>query len=282
MKLTRRIDADHPGPSPSNPLSRLIRAHPSLGDFWGYIRIKSPSLLLGAALGAALGGVLVSSAQRSPSHGPSTASPRPSGSARPQSRPATTSPLHIRPTPTATHVDLGALWGRVFEGRAPAYESLAAAEAQADQRPPGASVNRTTNTVRFTGAVAAITIVADPPNGRDMAFRAAGLENPTIEVTRNARMTVRFVNADGNSAHGWLLLDSVVRIGNVVHGPRAFPGAFAEILGDPTGAGQPVETIAFRAAELGTYRYECPVPRHAAMGMQGTSWSPLELHPWPW
>jgi plastocyanin len=117
--------------------------------------------------------------------------------------------------------------------------------------------------------VAAITIVADPPNGRDMAFRAAGLENPTIEVARNAGVTVRFVNGDADSAHGWLLLDPVVRIGDIVHGPRAFPGAFAQILGDPTGAGQPVETIAFRAAEPGAYRYECPVPGHAAMGMQG-------------
>jgi plastocyanin len=102
-----------------------------------------------------------------------------------------------------------------------------------------------------------------------MAFRAAGLENPTIEVTRNARVSVRFVNGDGDSAHRWLLLDPVVHVGRIVHGPRAFLGAFAQILGDPTSAGQPVETIAFRAAEPGTYRYECPVPGHAAMGMQG-------------
>ncbi len=268
MKLTRRIDADQPGPSPRNLLSRLRLAHPCLGDFRGaaYIRIKSPSLLLAIALGAALAGVLVSSALRSPSHGPGSASYGPGGTSP---GPGGTSPLHIRPTPPATHVDLGALWGRVFEGRASAYEPLAAAEAQADHHPPGASVDRSTNTVRFTGAVAAITIVADPPNGREMAFRAAGLENPTIEVARNARVTVRFVNGDGDSAHGWLLLDPVVRIGDIVHGPRAFPGAFAQILGDPTGAGQPVETIAFRAAEPGTYRYECPVPGHAAMGMQG-------------
>jgi plastocyanin len=62
----------------------------------------------------------------------------------------------------------------------------------------------------------------------------------------------------------------VVQIGKIVHGPRAFPGAFAPILSDPTSAGQPVETVVFRATAPGTYRYECPVPGHAAMGMQGT------------
>jgi plastocyanin len=37
-----------------------------------------------------------------------------------------------------------------------------------------------------------------------------------------------------------------------------------------TFAGQPIETISFRATTDGAYRYECPVPGHAAMGMQGT------------
>jgi plastocyanin len=107
-----------------------------------------------------------------------------------------------------------------------------------------------------------------------MRFRAAGLENPTIEVARGALVKVEFVkvefvNGDNDSAHGWLLLDPIVRIGSTVHGPRAFAGAFA-LLGDPTSAGQPVATITFRATRSGTYRYECPVPGHAAMGMQGT------------
>lgn len=41
------------------------------------------------------------------------------------------------------------------------------------------------------------------------------------------------------------------------------------MLGDPTSQGQPVETIRFRASTSGTYRYECPVPGHASMGIQG-------------
>lgn len=159
--------------------------------------------------------------------------------------------------------------GRALAGRAPETETLARAEAQANALPAGALVDRATNTISFGGAHASIAIVASPPDGTDMRFRAAGLENPTIDVARGAVVKVHFVNADSDSAHGWLLLDPVATIGNTVHGPRAFPGAFA-LLGDPTSAGQPAATIAFHASRAGTYRYECPVPGHAAMGMQGT------------
>lgn len=166
--------------------------------------------------------------------------------------------------------DLGRIWGAAFRGQAPSYEPLSTAEVQAGAIPASATVDRQTNTVRFAGPTAALTVVASPPNGRDMAFRAAGLENPTIEVRQGARVTVRFVNGDSDSAHGWLLLDPIVESGRTFHGPRAFPGAYAPILGDPTNQGQPDETIRFTATASGTYRYGCPVPGHAAMGMQGT------------
>lgn len=174
-----------------------------------------------------------------------------------------------RPVPAAGRIDLGRVWGRAFAGHDAEHEPLPRAEADANHVPAGATVDRAANQIRFTTGKAAMTIVANPPNGRDMAFRIAGMENPTIQVARGAIVTIRFVNGDGDSAHGWLLLDPIVQIGSVVHGPRAFAGAYAPILGDPTPAGQPIETIAFRAATDGTYRYECPVPGHAAMGMQG-------------
>ncbi len=170
---------------------------------------------------------------------------------------------------TSGRMNAGAGIGRALLGRAPQYESLALAETQANQAPAGASVDPKANTIRFTGPNAALTIVANPPTGRDMAFRAAGLENPTIEVARGAVVTVHFVNGDNDSAHGWLLIAPVVTVGDTPHGPWAFPGSYASILGDPTNAGQAAETISFRASRGGTYRYECPVPGHAAMGMQG-------------
>jgi FtsP/CotA-like multicopper oxidase with cupredoxin domain len=174
-----------------------------------------------------------------------------------------------RTVPTAQRVDLGEVWGHAFQDRATAHESLPRAEADANLRPAGAVVDRATNTIRFRTLTAAMTVVANLPNARDMAFRIGGLENPTIEIRRGTLVKIRFVNGDSDSAHGWLLLDPIVQIGAVVHGPRAFAGAYASILGDPGPTGQPTETIAFRASRDGTYRYECPVPGHAAMGMQG-------------
>jgi rusticyanin len=161
--------------------------------------------------------------------------------------------------------------GRALAGRASQTVPLARAEALADAVPTGATIDRSTNSILFAGRTAAIAIVANPPNSVDMRFRAAGLENPTIKVTRGALVKIQFVNgdSDSDSAHGWLLLNPIVKLGNIVHGPRAFYGAFA-LLGDPTSAGQPATTITFRATHSGTYTYECPVPGHAAMGMQGT------------
>ena len=180
-------------------------------------------------------------------------------------------PAALRPAALRTpQIDLGQIWGRAFAARATQHEALSRAESEANQVPAGATVDRTANLIRFTTRNATMTVVANPPNGRDMAFRIAGLENPTIQIPRGARVTIRFVNGDSDSAQGWLLLDPVVQVGSTVHGPRAFPGADAPILGDPTPAGQPMETITFRATTDGTYRYECPVPGHAAMGMQGT------------
>jgi len=191
----------------------------------------------------------------------SGSSPNPSANTGPLAQP-TLAPSAYRPS------NIGQAMGRALAGRASQTVSLARAEALADAVPIGAPVDRTTNSIRFAGRTAAMAIVANPPNGADMHFRAAGLENPTIEVARGALVKIQFVNGDSDSAHGWLLLTPIVRIGNIVHGPRAFAGAFA-LLGDPTSAGQPVTTITFRATRTGTYRYECPVPGHAAMGMQG-------------
>lgn len=204
---------------------------------------------------AAAAGVGVTEGVRSGS----SAHPSVHGTSVPQ---AALAPSAYRPT------NIGQAMGRAFAGRAPETMSLARAEALADAKPRAATVDRAGNSIQFTGTTAALSIVASPPNGTDMRFRAAGLENPTIRVARGTLVKIQLVNGDSDSAHGWLLLNPVVKIGNVVHGPRAFADAFA-LLGDSTTAGQPATTITFRATQSGTYRYECPVPGHAAMGMQG-------------
>jgi FtsP/CotA-like multicopper oxidase with cupredoxin domain len=172
-------------------------------------------------------------------------------------------------TSSAARPDVGRIIGLALAHRPTDHESLAKAERDADEVPSNARIDIADNTVSFFGTRADLTIVASPPTGTDMAFRAAGLEDPTINVRRGTLVTIRLVNGDRDSAHGWMLLCPVVEVGGAPHGPRAFPGAFAPMLGDPTAAGQPLETISFRAGTVGSYVYACPVPGHAAMGMRG-------------
>ena len=105
-----------------------------------------------------------------------------------------------------------------------------------------------------------------------MTFQVAGLADPTIVVPVGATVTVRFINADHDEAHGWLLTPArpsfpyMAMMGS----PVAFPGAFARPLGDPNASGRPEETITFRATVPGQYTYLCPVPGPAQQGMYGT------------
>jgi FtsP/CotA-like multicopper oxidase with cupredoxin domain len=160
--------------------------------------------------------------------------------------------------------------GRALAGRAPQTVALAAAEREANAIPPGATVDPRAGLIRFQTTTVSLMMAASPPDGPDMRFRAAGLSDPTISVPRGARVTVHLINADSDTAHGWVLLSPAVDIGGVPHGPRAFAGSVAGLLGDPTSAGQAAETITFNASQPGTYAYICPVPGHAAMGMHGT------------
>ena len=143
--------------------------------------------------------------------------------------------------------------GRAMTGNGDFAVSQSQAEALGNQIPRGAQVDRKSNTLRFTASTVRFAVVASPP-GADMAFRVAGMRDPTIEVPAGAQVTVQFVNGDSDMAHMWLL------------GARL---AAARPLGDPSGAGQPGETISFTARPAGSYHYFCAFPGHAAQGMQG-------------
>ena len=165
--------------------------------------------------------------------------------------------------------DLATELGRQLAGNGQAAIALSRVEALANQRPAGAQVDAAAKTVRFTTARVNLVMVGSPPTA-DMKFRAAGIDNPTIEVPAGAQITLEFINGDSDMAHMWLL-----QIGD--SGPASVqPGwgggahvAAAPPLGDPTSAGQPAETISFTAPPPGTYHYDCPFPGHAAQGMYG-------------
>jgi len=103
-----------------------------------------------------------------------------------------------------------------------------------------------------------------------MKFRTAGINDPTIEAPPAANITLEFINGDSDMAHMWLLVAGEASADSFGYGGHgAGHIAAAPPLGDPTSAGQPVETVNFTAPEVGTYHYMCPFPRHAAEGMSG-------------
>jgi rusticyanin len=157
--------------------------------------------------------------------------------------------------------------GTSLAGRAPQTVSTSQAKALAEQSPSDASINRSTRTITFTASTVSFTAVAIPPFGPDMTFGIAGLTDPTIIVPVNAQVTVHFINADTDEAHGWIVTthQPPFTFGQTVI--PAIPGAFAGILGDPTPSGDAAETLTFRATTPGTYQYLCPMPGHAQMGM---------------
>jgi rusticyanin len=159
--------------------------------------------------------------------------------------------------------------GSRLAGRAPQTVSTAQTKSLSEQVPAGATIDRATRTITFTSGTVSFTVVAIPPFGPDMTFGIAGMNNPTVVVPRGARVTVQFINADTNEAHGWIVTthEPPFTFGQTVM--PAITGAFAGVLGDPTTAGNGAETITFQADTTGNYQYLCPMPGHAQMGMHG-------------
>ena len=155
--------------------------------------------------------------------------------------------------------------GRAMAGNGDSAVSLAKAESLANEIPAGAQVGTTDRTIRFTARDVCFVVVASPPSA-DMKFRTAGIDDPTIEVPAGARVTVEFINGDSDMAHMWIL-GAGAGSQSGVDGNGAV--AAARPLGDPTAAGQPLETITFTAPAAGEYHYYCAFPGHAAQGMLG-------------
>jgi rusticyanin len=158
--------------------------------------------------------------------------------------------------------------GTALAGHSPSVASAATARVLGSQVPSGARADAAANTITFTSQRVAFTVVAVPPGGPDMTFRIGGLVNPALVLPEGTTVQVQFINADTDEAHGWEVTSSGPPFAFGL-GPPAIPGALARPLGDPTGAGDPAETITFSGGKAASYEYACPMPGHAQMGMHG-------------
>jgi len=103
-------------------------------------------------------------------------------------------------------------------------------------------------------------------------FHIAGLTNPTIVVPAGAKVTIEFINADEDMAHGLVITNTGAASAwmPMMTAAAAFSGAALWFLGESTTAGMHEGTLSFTASAPGDYRYLCPIPGHAQEGMVGT------------
>jgi len=160
--------------------------------------------------------------------------------------------------------------GTRLRGTAPQTVSTSQVRTLGDQVPAGASVDKAADKITFIRATVSFIVVAIPPGGPDMTFRVAGLTNPNIVVPQGSQVTVEFINADTDEAHGWLVTNQQPPFNFGQSRQPAISGGSAGLIGDPTTAGDGARTVTFRADPTGTYQYICPMPGHAQMGMHGT------------
>ncbi len=135
--------------------------------------------------------------------------------------------------------------GTQLAADSPMYLPASQAQAMASAVPPGA--REAGNTITFTSSRVSFTVAAVPPGGPDMTFRIGGLVNPALIIPARATVTVEFINADTDEAHGWEVTSTGPPF-PFQTGQPALPGAFARALGDPTSAGDGAETITFTAS----------------------------------
>lgn len=136
----------------------------------------------------------------------------------------------------------------------------------------GAHVDRSTDTVTYSGRSVTLVALSSPHGIPDMRFEIDGLVNPTVIVPQNARLTFHLVNTDWGEVHGLAVTTT----------PPPYPFMAMMATSDrlflwplPPRSTRNLATAEYAASSAGvtlaagSYDYLCPVPGHAQQGMYG-------------
>lgn len=170
-------------------------------------------------------------------------------------------------------------WGMMGPGyaaRAPRSLGWDAAQAMIQASAAGASVDRESDTVTFTGTRVTLDVIAVQPDDPDTTFEIAGLVNPTVRVRRGALVDVELVNMDygKDMPHGLVITRvpppyGAMPMPMMAGGLGGIPPLPARSSQDLQAARYAAGRMIFRATTPGTYYYLCQVPGHARDGMAG-------------
>lgn len=134
----------------------------------------------------------------------------------------------------------------------------------------GATVDKKNNTITFSGKDITIVMLGGPETA-DGKFVVGGLINPTIQVPKDATISLEMINEDEEMLHG-------VEITNanppyfymtMMQGGIYNANSVVSPLPPASNDNYPSAVTTFTADGNGTFYYICQYPGHAAKGMYG-------------
>lgn len=142
----------------------------------------------------------------------------------------------------------------------------ASAIAVAEKKASGAAIASDKQSLIVAGKSARI-IIRTGPESDMMSYRIKGLRNPTLSVAAGAKLSILFINADGDMLHN---LRFTAKKSPYPAKPGSAGSSGSADLAHAKGApysGQ--ELMLIVPKQKGIYAYVCTIPGHAAAGMSG-------------
>ncbi|QSO51374.1 hypothetical protein JZ785_21510 [Alicyclobacillus curvatus] len=133
-----------------------------------------------------------------------------------------------------------------------------------------ATINKTNNSVTYTGTDVKIVVLA-APQGQENKFVVGGLTNPTIYIAKGATVEMRLVNEDLKLPHGLAITSAQPPYESVgiFQQTGIYTGSLISPIPWATDTAYPTDVTVFTASKAGTFYYVCQVPTHAENGMYG-------------
>ncbi|MHB1849092.1 MAG: cupredoxin domain-containing protein [Acidimicrobiales bacterium] len=103
--------------------------------------------------------------------------------------------------------DPGTVMGRLFADAPGPRVSPSEATRLGSEVPAGATADRAANRLTFSASDVHLVVLASPSMPAEN-FRIAGMTNPTVVVPKGATVSIEFVNADSDMAHGLVVTAS--------------------------------------------------------------------------
>lgn len=132
-----------------------------------------------------------------------------------------------------------------------------------------ATVDKSTNTITYTGKNVKIVMLGGPANA-DQKFVIADLINPTIRIPQGAKVTMEIINEDEGMPHGFEITNATPPYAymSMMQG-AIYPGSFIPPIPEAASNQYPSAQVSFTASQSGRFYYICQYPGHAEKGMYG-------------